>query len=310
MSTQDYLTWISRGSPFRLMTPAADLRDLLRRAGYVVYDIGNEAHLEAEPPEDHTPYSETGWPRAAQYGTGYAIDIMPPDDPDLPSLQQLGAQLLADRNEGVPGIGWLKYMNWEPEGDDRGPCWHESWQPGYARRRSDDRGHIHLSGLTGYETSVIGRGYDPLARIRNGGTDMLTPQQAQQLRDAHYTTAVAIPNPIGDGRVPLHVWAAWMTAVVKALAAAVSNVDEATRAQVQRDLAEATAQVRADLAGIADEVSTHLAAQVTAWAPLLVDAVREQLGDQLVDEQALTDALADALLQIALRATAPAPGQG
>jgi hypothetical protein len=64
----------------------------------------------------------------------------------------------------------------------------------------------------------------------------MTPQQAQQLRDAHYTTSVAIPNPIGEGRVPLHVWAGWMTDAVKALASAVGNVDEATKAQLQQDL--------------------------------------------------------------------------
>ncbi|WP_345513894.1 hypothetical protein [Phytohabitans houttuyneae] len=64
----------------------------------------------------------------------------------------------------------------------------------------------------------------------------MTPQQAQQLRDAHYTTAVAIPNPTGDGKVPLHVWAGWMTDAVKALATAVGNVDEETKTQLQLDL--------------------------------------------------------------------------
>lgn len=310
MSKQDHRTWINQGRPFRLMTPAAELRDVLRGYGYTVYDIGNDAHLDAEPPEDHTPYSETGWPGEALYGTGYAVDVMPTAKPGLPSLQQLGAQLLADRNAGIDGIRWLKYMNWEPEADNRGPCWHESWQPGYARRTSSDRGHIHLSGLTGYESSTIGRGYDPVARIRNGGSEMtLTPQQAQQLRDAHYTTAVAIPNPTGEGKVPLHVWAGWMTAAVKALAVAVGNVDEATRAQLRQDLDAATAQVRAELDGIADQVSADLSAQVAGWAPLLVDVVREQLGDDLVNEYALTHALAGALLQIAERAAA-APEQG
>jgi hypothetical protein len=64
----------------------------------------------------------------------------------------------------------------------------------------------------------------------------MTPQQAQQLRDTHYTAALAIPNPVGEGRVPLHVWAAWMTGAVKALTTAVGSVDEATKAQLQQDL--------------------------------------------------------------------------
>lgn len=171
MSAQRRLAWIADGSPFRLATPARDLRDVLRGHGYTVYDIGNRTHLEAEPPEDHTPYSATGWPGTAVYGVGYAIDVMPPPA-GLPSLQELGAQVLEDRNAGVAGIRWLKYMNWEPEGNYTGPCWHESWQPSYARRSSSDRGHIHLSGLTGYESSTIGAGYDPVARIR--GDDMTT----------------------------------------------------------------------------------------------------------------------------------------
>jgi hypothetical protein len=73
----------------------------------------------------------------------------------------------------------------------------------------------------------------------------MTPQQAQQLRDAHYVTAVAIPNPTGEGRVPLHVWAGWMTGAVKALASAVGGVDEATKAQLQQDLTSLQAGIDA-----------------------------------------------------------------
>lgn len=165
MSKQDWLDWVARGSPFRLMRPAADLRDRLRAYGYTVYDIGDRAHLEREPPEDHTPYSATGWPGEAEYGVGYAIDIMPPATAGLPSLQKLGAQILADRATGDAQIRWLKYMNWEPQRNNGGPCYHESWQPDHSRRSSTDRGHIHLSGLTGYEDSTIGREYDPVARV-------------------------------------------------------------------------------------------------------------------------------------------------
>lgn len=176
MSHQDYLNWAKKGRPFRLMQPAQDLRDLLRRYGYTVYDIGNQTHLDHNPPEDHTPYSATGYPGGAKFGIGYAIDIMPPTKAGLPSLQQLGARLLADRNGGVPGIKWLKYMNWEPQRNNGGQCYQESWKPNHARRSSTDRGHIHLSGLTGYETSTVGRGYDPVARIR-GEDDMPTAKE-------------------------------------------------------------------------------------------------------------------------------------
>ncbi|WP_328344770.1 hypothetical protein [Micromonospora sp. NBC_00421] len=186
MSRADYQQWISRGRPFRLMQPAQDLKSRLRAHGYVVYDIGNEAHLTHEPPEDHTPYSATAYPGRAVYGVGYAVDIMPPpkgarskvDGLPLPSLQQLGARLVADRKAGVADVRWLKYLNWEPERDNGGPCWHDSWQPNYSRRASSDRGHIHISGLTGFESSTVGAGYDPVARIR-GGDDMSQKAEAQ-----------------------------------------------------------------------------------------------------------------------------------
>jgi len=64
----------------------------------------------------------------------------------------------------------------------------------------------------------------------------MTPQQAQQLRDTAFVLTGAVPNPTGDGRVPLHVWAAWMTNAVKALATAVGNVDEATKERLQQEL--------------------------------------------------------------------------
>jgi hypothetical protein len=102
----------------------------------------------------------------------------------------------------------------------------------------------------------------------------MTPQQAQQLRDAHYTTAVAIPNPTGEGKVPLHVWAAWMTGAVKALASAVGNVDEATKEQLQLDLSS----IQAGIDAVPEQV-------VQAFAPAdepedIALRLRAMLGDK------------------------------
>lgn len=166
MASKAYFEWLAAGKPYKLAAPLVALRDKLRRYGYTVYDIGNERHQKAEPPEDHMPYSATGWPVASPRWWGFAIDVMPPPaGSGLPTLAQLGKQLHDDRRNGVAGTGWLKYMNWEP-GD--GNCWHDSWQPTYARRSSGDRGHIHLSGRSDqYLTDTLGD-YDPVARIREG----------------------------------------------------------------------------------------------------------------------------------------------
>ncbi|BCB90439.1 hypothetical protein Psuf_077520 [Phytohabitans suffuscus] len=55
--------------------------------------------------------------------------------------------------------------------------------------------------------------------------------------------AQGVPSPTGAGRVPLHVWASWMTGAVKALATAVSHIDEETRKQLQKDLEAISQQI-------------------------------------------------------------------
>lgn len=157
--------WNRTGRTATLIRPLARVAARLREAGYTVYGVGNQKHMLADPPEDHTPYSKTGYPGTATYGRLYAIDVMPPPPGrGLPSLQQLGEQLVADRKAGHPGAGWLKYINREPDGDYTGRCWNESWMPGYRQISSNDRGHLHLSAYTGMDESPIADTYDLLAR--------------------------------------------------------------------------------------------------------------------------------------------------
>jgi len=155
--------WLDWGIPSHVARPLAALRDRLRAHGYTVWDIGDTPHMDAEPPEDHTPYSETGWPIKTPYGWITALDVKEPDKgAGLPSLAELAGQIRADRLAAEPGVSWLKYMNWEP-GD--GSCWHDSWQPDYARRPSTDRGHLHLSSRSDLINSAAGDAYDPVARL-------------------------------------------------------------------------------------------------------------------------------------------------
>ncbi|MDG4792021.1 hypothetical protein O7626_40105 [Micromonospora sp. WMMD1102] len=281
MSKQDRLNWISRGSPFTLMRPAAKLRDRLRAHGYTVYDIGNREHLEHEPPEDHTPYSETGWPGKAKYGVGYAIDIMPPKSgarskltgQPLPSLQRLGAQMVADRNAGIPGIRWLKYMNWEPQRDNGGPCYQDSWKPNHARRSSSDRGHIHQSGATGFETSSIGDDYDPVARVSGEWDEMASKAE---IKDA-LIEALRTPLPFGASgparrlKDPnLYPPAGWSDQSVLSLLAYLfeaSRSDDANEQQIvdgvlaglgSRDLDDAATALRAAFGDRAAELGAKL----------------------------------------------------
>lgn len=159
-----YAYWRAHGRPWRLALPINHLVQRLRGYGYEVGTLGNDAHLTHNPPEDHTPYSATGWPIGAAFGIVWACDIMAPKaGSGLPSLAELGAQLYADRMAADPGAGWIKYMNWT--GADK-RCVHDSWKPQHQREPSGDKGHIHISGRTDCGTYALAAGYDPIARIR------------------------------------------------------------------------------------------------------------------------------------------------
>lgn len=151
MTSRQHQNWINRGKPDSgLVKPLAQLRDLLRAAGYTVYDFPNAEHLDHIPPEDHTYYSETNWPAGQELWWRHAIDIMPPPaGSNLPSLQTIGQHLYDARQAG--GVPWLKYMNW-PSTGDLSRAVQDRWEPSHARGSSGDTGHIHLSSTTGVQT--------------------------------------------------------------------------------------------------------------------------------------------------------------
>lgn len=156
-----YQVWLRAGQPDSgLALPLVQLRDVLRAAGYTVYDRPNAAHLQAQPPEDHTPFSATGWPKVSPLYWRHAIDVMPKsgDAAGARDLWLLGARIAGDRNAGL--ITWLKYIN-RPPAADLGRAIQDSWQPGHAQRSSSDTGHLHLSSVTGVET--LSAPYNPLA---------------------------------------------------------------------------------------------------------------------------------------------------
>jgi hypothetical protein len=172
MASQAYHHWVADGRPWKFARPITQVGDRLRAHGYTVYYQGNQSHLEHEPPEDHTPFSATGWPGKSPYPYCMAMDIMPPKPGQkskitgapLPSLAKLAAQLRGDKIDEVKQASFVKYINWEPQGGG-GPCYHDSWTPSYSRRTSSDRGHIHVSARSDSATSTLSDGYDLVARI-------------------------------------------------------------------------------------------------------------------------------------------------
>lgn len=283
MVTTEYRDWVADDKPWIVAQPIADIASALRRHGYTVYTIGNEDHLTANPPEDHTPYSATGWPVPAPYPVVNACDIMPPtagqrsklDGRLLPSLAQLGAQLRTDRLSGHTAMTWLKYINWEP-GD--GTCWHDSWQPGYARRASTDRGHIHLSGRSDLITSTMAAGYDPVARIR--GDDIPTTDEiARALLGAKLSNGRSVNDVLVTGfqRLPTDL-AAIIPLVRQAIAEAADDPAvlsaEQLQAAVQQGVAGAAGSLAAAVVGpLAAQLEPHLSGIDAAEAEEIIRRV-------------------------------------
>jgi hypothetical protein len=279
-----YDEWVADGAPWKPAQPVDDLARRLRGYGYTVYVLGDAGHLRAIPPEDHTPFSATGWPRSSPYPYVHALDIMPPTAAGLPSLAQLGAQLYADKQSGA--AAWLKYMNWEPSGPG-GPCWHDEWQPGHTRGPSSDRGHIHISIRSDYATSAAAAGYDPVARIRNGDDMALTAAQ-----DTALSIAWEVADALRDGQEVTEARKdpVWLVKQIKALAADVAALKTQLAALSAKDLVdeqEVARQVLAVLtpAGIADAVIGALPNELAAQ-------VVNELSRRLVDKQLGTPATA------------------
>lgn len=165
MTSKQHAAWIRRGKPWRVARPLQQLRDRLRAYGYTVYDLGNDSHLDHIPPEHHCPYSESNWPAfqgSPMPDVVTAIDIMPPGGGGLPSLQKLGAQLFADKQNGV--APWIVDMNWGPTSNNSAV--RDTWRPSHSRSSSSDTGHIHLSSRSDAIDSTAADSYDPVARLR------------------------------------------------------------------------------------------------------------------------------------------------
>jgi hypothetical protein len=138
---------------------------------------------------------------------------------------------------------------------------------------SSDSSHLDHWHLTGDRRRMRDRDLmDKIIGTALGEDPDLNTDQAGQLRDVHFTTAAGIPNPLpGGGRVPLHVWAAWMTGAVKALTGTVTALASAAG---QSDAIE---DMHAELDNLAESVSRFAAeeeARDVATAGALADLQR------------------------------------
>lgn len=157
MASPKKAIWTQAGSPYKVAAPNL----------YVVHycttkripnlgTLGNQAHLDATPPEDHTPYSDTAWPNRLPLttpvdGTRYWVCAS-----DHANEHGLGDAILRDARAGL--LPWLKYMNVAGRS--------YAYADGFQHGAPNGDQHIHLSTFDDPDSLMYDpTGWDPLAGI-------------------------------------------------------------------------------------------------------------------------------------------------
>lgn len=171
--------WESQGRPWRLATPLVDMVAKLKAAyPRLVYGtLGDDAHLNAVPPEDHTPFSATGYPNTSPYPVVHALDVMHHPESGV-DAGVLFAYWLGEAKAGR--MPWLKYLIWQARIYDV----RYGWKPQTSSGHFD---HVHLSSRTDAENTHLGD-WSPVPE------DDMTPQQAQDFEALIYRVEAIINN--------------------------------------------------------------------------------------------------------------------
>lgn len=152
MASAAYTKWVNAGKPYRLATPIKELQAWAQAQGIsILGTIGNNAHLTASTPKDHTPFSATPWPVSLP---GYVVTAI-----DLANTNGLGARILALARAGK--LPWLKYMNFDQKN-------YSHWDNFQSSSYNSDT-HVHLSIRSDWCDRSIGA-FDPFGNGTGGFT--------------------------------------------------------------------------------------------------------------------------------------------
>lgn len=253
MAVAVYYSWDRLGRPLEPATPIREIVERLKvaypRAASLFSWYANEAHYQAEPPQDHTPYSYDGWPVPDPQWIVCATDVMHRPDLGVDCGELFAYWIREARASRMP---WLKYLIWQARIYDVRHGWQE-------QRASGHFDHIHLSTRTDHIDTHLGSWSLTPEEI-----DM-TPAQAAQLsacqtildglaRGLDDVWITSSPYPDKDGKLSLApFWSRVASEVVKKLpagnsdAAAIAAALEPILRDAVADLGEGGAkQVRAD----------------------------------------------------------------
>lgn len=273
MATQVYTNWVKAGRPFKLATPVAQYRTAFLAAGWPVGSIGtlgDEAHLQAATPEDHTPFSVTGWPQANPYPYVHAIDVSH-DVSRETILDSLVARWVSDARAGR--TPWVKYIIY------KGRSW--SVRSNWEQRPADNHyDHAHVSMRTDYTMASIGA-WNPLS---TGGQDDMLKDEVIPL------PAKEFPELLGQDHEVASTVLAWTGARVRrqevemsTLKGVVQSIYTAVNRPPVIDAGE-LAQALAAQQGFIDALATAVASRLTP-APTADEVAHETvslLGKEIV----------------------------
>jgi hypothetical protein len=182
MATQAYWDWVEAGKTWHLCKPAIEVKAaIIDRLGDKVASqlgtIGDDDHLTADRPQDHTPYSVTEWPVQLGAYVVNALDIMHKPNLGLDCNVLFGYWLVEAKAGRMP---WLKYLIWQAKLYDVRNDWR-------AEPNSGHFDHIHLSFRTDWVDRDIG-GWSPFP-----GGDWMSALSDDQQRHM-YLTAINIES--------------------------------------------------------------------------------------------------------------------
>ena len=152
MAVALYYAWDRLGRP---LEPANPIREIVQRlrvaypraaAANLFSWYANEAHYQAEPPQDHTPYSATGWPLVSPQWVVFATDVMHRTDLGVNCFELFNYWITEARAGRMP---WLKYLIWQGRSYDV----RSKWVPKDAVGHFD---HIHISARTDHQFTSLG----------------------------------------------------------------------------------------------------------------------------------------------------------
>ncbi len=150
MATAAYTLWNRAGRPLEPALPVREIVTRLKaqypRAAHLFGWHADDAHYQANPPLDHTPYSTDEWPVAVGPYVVFATDVA--HRPDLGvDCRILAPYWLAEARAGR--FKALKYLIWQGANYDV--------RNGYRRASADGHfDHAHLSIRTDYRFTSLG----------------------------------------------------------------------------------------------------------------------------------------------------------